>query len=434
MKEKIDTIGAKSLFILSIVSLVAATWAAPLSAQKAGKKKGGKAKTGKVVKEEAGEGAKAEAGEEAKEAVGAEGTKTKAGTEVKGKAATEKAVEGTKETAGKEEEVNLDAKEEAADLFFEGVLLFDQGKHASALEKFTKSYALHHHWKTLYNIGMCYLELNDLPNAADKLAQFLDEGAGKIQKEIVEDVAASLKKIMAKVGIIRLTGYLEGGVLTIDGVENPRGAQGKEVFVLPGVHSIKLVSGKFLLIDKKITIEGGEEKEIYVLEPSTGTVIVDTGTGGEGAKVKGPSEEEIREMQKRRTLKSAGWALFGLGLACLGAGFAAGGVALAGKSDVEKLQDKYKDEFDTHDAAYLAPILKDRNDKYDAAMNASLASTVLIGVGGAAAFVSFILLPFGYKKAKVEKKPETKPQKKIEKKADLDLLIAPDSLGLNVSF
>ena len=452
MTTTIDTVGVKAFFILSIVSLLAATWAAPLSAQKKGKKKKGKAKTEKVVKEEAGEEAEGEAGEEAKDASG-EAAKEKAGTEVKGKTAVEtkgktpteatgqaaaevagKTAAETKEKTGKPEEVNPQAKEEAADLFFEGVLLFDQGKHASALEKFTKSYALHHHWKTLYNIGMCYLELNDLPNAASKLSQFLDEGAGKIQKEIVEDVAANLKKIMSKVGVIRLTGYLEGGVLTIDGVEDPRGAKGEDVFVTPGVHHIRLVSGKFLLIDKKVTIEGGEEKEIYVIEPAAGTVIVDTGAEGEGTKVKGPSEEEIREMQKRKTLKSAGWALFGLGIACLGAGFAAGGVAFAGKSDVQKLEDKYNDEFNTHDAAYLAPILRDRNDKYEAAMNASIASTVLVGVGGAAAFVSFILLPFGYKKVKIEKKIEKKPEDKTEKNMGLVLLVAPDSLGLKLSF
>jgi hypothetical protein len=381
MATKLNTSRAGVIFISCFAVLAAATWTAPLSAQTKGKGGGGEG-----VKKEAGKEVKKEGGEEVKE----------------------------------------EAKDQAADLFFEGVLLFDQGKYAAALDKFSKSYDLHHHWKTLYNIGMCYLEMSDLPNAASMLSKFLEGGAGKIQKDLVEDVARTLKDIKLKVGIMRLTGHYEGGVLTIDGVENPGGAQGEDVFVTPGVHHVQLARGTDVLVDKKITIEGGEIKEIFVVEPKPSEVT--KGTGLPPKEGKFPSEEEKREMQKRKTLKSTGWAFFGLSLAFLAAGGATGIVALVGKNDVEEMEDSYIREYDLRSKEELDRMKQDRDDKYSAAMNSSFASTAFFCAGGVTAFISFILLPLGYRKAGMEKKTD------LEKKADLDLHVAPDSLGISVRF
>jgi len=55
---------------------------------------------------------------------------------------------------------------EAKEHFSKGVLLFDEGKFAAALDEFKKSYDLNPHGMILYNIGMCYLELDDSASAA----------------------------------------------------------------------------------------------------------------------------------------------------------------------------------------------------------------------------------------------------------------------------
>jgi hypothetical protein len=406
---KINSMNGKRstvMFVFSFMALAAAALTLSISAQAQGKKKAKKKKKEKTAKVEEEKAAEEEVEEEP--------------VKVEKKEAPE-------------EEVDMAAKEEAADLFFEGVILFDQGKFASALEKFSKSYALHNYWKTLYNIGMCYLELNDQPSAASALSQFLDEGAGKIQKEIVESVAGTLKKIKAKVGIIRLTGYLEGGMLTIDGVVNKRGAEGADVYVTPGVHHVKLESGQLLLLDKKITIEGGEEKEIFVVEPTEDMIqkaqIIEK-------KDEGPSQEEIRELEKRKKLKTTGWAFFGLTVAFLAAGGASGGVALARKNDVVDIEDEYQSVYDDEHSTQqeLDVLAKRRDDKYNESMNASIASTALFAAAGATALISFILLPLGYKKTGFEKKPEVEVEAETGKKANLDLQVSPNYLGISLNF
>ena len=315
----------------------------------------------------------------------------------------------TQKKEGSEEKVEESAKEQASDLFFEGVMLFDRGKFASALEKFSKSYELHPHWKTLYNIGMCYLEMNDLPSAGSKLSMFLEGGKGKIQTDLVEEVAKILKDIKSKVGIIKLTGHYEGGILTIDGVENKEGVQGKDVFLTPGVHQVKLVRGKQIFLDRKVTIEAGEEKEIFVLaEPTAITQEEEEKISAEEKakqEAKKMEEERMRrEMEKRSKFKKAGWAIFGISIALIAGGSAAGALALKGKGEVEDLEDEYNSKFNELSQQELDIIKNKRDNKYNEAMAYSIASTVLLSAGGVAILTSLILLPYGYKKLKIEKK------------------------------
>jgi hypothetical protein len=323
-----------------------------------------------------------------------------------------------------------EAKAQARELFFDAVLLFDQGKYASALEKFSESYELHPHWKILYNIGMCYLEINDMPRAAEMLSQFLEGGGRKIKEELIEEVAGTLKKVKSKVGTLRLTGHYKGGVLTINGVENHRGAKGKDVFLTPGVHHVKLTGGEVVLLDTKVTIEAGEEKEIFVVKHEwSGITKKDEPP---------PKDDELllaeeKEKAKKKKLKSGGWALFGVGLAALAAGFAMGGLALAKKKDVVGAEDRFMDECNLISCPEewsddLDSLKNERNTLYDEAMGYSIASTVLISAGGAAAFVSMVLLPLAYRKTGAEKKPE------VEKKANLDLHLGPGSMELSWHF
>ncbi len=311
-------------------------------------------------------------------------------------------------------------RKEAGDLFFAGVLLFDQGKYAAALENFSKSYKLYSHWKTLYNIGMCYLEMNDLPHAASMLTKFLKGGVGKIKGDLIEEVAQTLKNLKAKLGVIKLTGHYEGAVLTVDGVENEDGTRGEEVFVTPGVHQIKLIRGKAILVDRKIAIEGGEVKEIFVLESAVADLPEETESVTQEAK--GPTEEEKKRAEKIRQTKNSGWALLGISLAMLAAGGATGIVALVGKNDVEDLEARYRSEFDTSPKEELDRLKQERNEKFDQAMKFSIAATVFFCAAGATSFVSFLLLPLGYRRAAAEKKREA------------SFYLTPVTAGMNLTF
>lgn len=318
-----------------------------------------------------------------------------------------------------------EAKEEAKDLFFEGVLLFDQGKYASALAKFSGSYELHGHWQILYNIGNCYLQLNDLPSAADMLTQYLEGGGMEIKKDLIVEVGGILKKIKPKLGTMRLTGHYAGGVLTIDGVKNPRGAEGKDVFLTPGVYHVKLTRGEDVLLDTKISIEEGEGKEIYVVKakPSGVKKEVETPPDKEIPIKKEQPPIVIEKIKKPgKKMKNSGWALFGVSMALLVMGSATGSMAIVRKNDVVETEDTYLRVFEESSVEELELLKEERDKQFNEGMNYSIVSSVFFGLAGASALISVLLLPLGYRKAGKEKK------------ADLDLHITPGSLGISLQF
>ena len=284
-----------------------------------------------------------------------------------------------------------DAGGEAKEHFSKGVFLFDEGKFAAALDEFKKSYNLKPHWMILYNIGMCYLELDDNASAASKLSYFVEEGGQDIDAGTLGEVAGILKDLKSKLGIIRLTGNYKGGTLLIDGQEQKRGEEGKDVFLSPGLHEVKLTRNDEVLIEQDVTLEAGEVKEIFVV----GTEGPAMGQEKEG----GPAKKPMSGIEK------GAWATAGLAAASLLVGAVMGGVAIKEKKDMVSAENLYMDRFE--DGApddTLRKIMKDRDDHYDRGLGYSHVSTAFLAAGGASAVVSIVLFVVSYKAGSREKK------------------------------
>ena len=286
---------------------------------------------------------------------------------------------------------------EAKEHFSKGVFLFDEGKYAAALEEFKKSYDLNPHWMILYNIGMCYLELDDSASAASKLSYFVEEGGKDIDAETLEEVAGILKDLKSKLGIIRLTGNYKGGALLIDGSEQKRGEEGKDVFLSPGLHEVKLTRNDEVLIKQEVTLEAGEVKEIFVV-----------GTGspepGGTVEIKGPAQGEPPRKSKSGVEKGA-WATAGLAAATLLVGAVMGGVAIKEKKNMVNAENLYMEKFESYAPEEdLQKIKDDRDDHYDKGMTCSHVSTAFLAAGGASALVSIVLFVVSYKAGSREKK------------------------------
>jgi tetratricopeptide (TPR) repeat protein len=324
--------------------------------------------------------------------------------------------------------------EKAKEHFSKGVYLFQEGNMADALVEFNASYKLHPHWKILYNIGSCYMELGDFPKAATKLSYFVEEGGSEIGSDVMMEVADTLRDLKSRLGVIRLTGDFEGTTLFINDREDKRGGAGKDVFVSPGLHRIKLLRGEMVIIEKEIAINAGQEKEIFVVESSTPGVenvveVKDVKTGeGEGVDEGGGGGELVPEglaQKPKKGMKQAAYASLAMALAFLATGGVTGGLAIKEKNDAKDAEKEYNDIADPTPAQY-EQLKSERDSHFDKAMSCSIASTVFFAVGGAAAVMTAVFFPLAYAskgKGKEKKKPETATVSLLPGLQSLDLIV-----------
>jgi hypothetical protein len=315
-----------------------------------------------------------------------------------------------------------DPMQEAEQHFEEGVKLFELRKYASALEEFNESYEMFPHWKILYNIGMCYLELGDFPLAATKLSYFIEEGAGRIDEQVLTEVVDTLQELKEKVGMLRLTGDYEGGELEIDGKQDKRGLEGKDVFLKPGVHHVKLVKKGKAVVDKKITVEAGEEKEIFVVQAEAAGGALEAGMETHAPAAGKTEQGEAPEEGPKSKMQTGAWTSLAVSIAAIVTGSVMGGLAIKETNLMKEKEKEYNDKRDTAAENELNAIEKQRDDHYRQGMKYSNASTALFVIGGAAAVATVTLFPLSMKKAG------------HERKAVLDLYVHGNRAGLILSF
>ena len=313
---------------------------------------------------------------------------------------------------------------EAAKVHFNaGVKFFNDGKIDEALKEFKVSYKLKPHWKIRFNIAMCYYEKKSFVDAAREMSKFLNEGGSEIpekQKAMSTDVLTEARK---NVGIIKFSGQMEGTTIQVDGKEVTELEAGQQIYTLPGKHHIFVQYKDKVILDEEIELEAGMAREIVTTVVSEGGTeevevkVEETGTGGEKPLPPPPGEG------KGKAMRNAGIGLIVVGAAGLIVGGVLGGLVFKEKSDMEKAEDDYMDEFNGgRDPDTLADLEKAQDDHYDKAKGYAMGANVLIPLGGALVVTSIVLLVLGTKKSK-----EARP-------ATAGLLLGPSSLALDVRF
>lgn len=292
-------------------------------------------------------------------------------------------------------------KEAAEEHFLKAVTLFDQEKYAASLKEFNTSYSLRPHWIILYNMGMCHLELGDKAMAAAQLSSFMEEGGNSIEDSIHKEVTGILSKLKSKLGILRITGDYSNVTLEIDGRVIKEGMKGENVFLTPGLHHVKIMRGDESMLDKEISFESGEEKEIFVVVEGGNTSVKETVSGVEGAEHHGKKAGGGKSTHK---LKNAAWVTMGLAALSIVAGSVTGGLAILEKNRMKGEEEEYMTGYGELTLGELEAIEQRRNDHYNRGLTLSIVSSVMFGLAGAAAVASVTLFAVSAKGKKKEKK------------------------------
>jgi len=307
--------------------------------------------------------------------------------------------------------------------FAKGVQLFNKKKYAAALAEFNASYQLYPHWKILYNIGTCYLNLDDPANAANRLSSFLDQGGDDVDPKLRKSVAATMEDLEAELGAFVLKGQYDEGLLIIDGMEHAFGPSGTRIYVKPGVHQIEFITADGVaVLQETVTIESGETKEIY-LDPwagaQDGSADAVAGKGDSPPESKGGRKMLSLSEPARKKMKVAGWALLGVAAAGLVTASVTGGITLREAGKVEDIEETYNSDF-TLTPEELEDLERQRDEHYDLGMRCAYASTALFTLFAVSAAAAVVLLPLAFHSK--------------ERKADLTLAPGPGSMSLSISW
>ena len=338
----------------------------------------------------------------------------------------------------KEKTKNTDAKTH----FKNGVVLFEKGSYAEAMEEFQRSYHLRPLWMIRYNMGLCYLQLGYKAEGATELTIYLEEGSEKGGKSIKASTRDEVEKILAdlmpEVGTIRLQDNFEGVSVEISGTKKPGPTREGEIYVRPGKFVMTIYKGKELLVTKDVDIAEGEIHEVKVPESSAAGagdkeekddkkdeeaiksfLEDDKGKGDSSGKTDtdeaegktGAQEPKKKPMVDRLYL----WIAAGLAGATLAVGCTMGGLAINGRNQMRSVEDEYRalSAAGSADEATLLALAGTRDDRYDTAKIYSDSATGLLAVGGAATIATIILLVLTERDVVVkEKKKKTKKEKK----------------------
>ena len=254
------------------------------------------------------------------------------------------------------------AKETAQKHFASGERLFESGRYAEAATEFIRAYEILPHYTVLMNIGLAFERSGDYPSAIEYLQKYTTS-LNSINKTDPE-IESLLKEMQGQVSELEISAECinEGCHILVDGIDH--GESTVRIIVLPGPHTLQVVSDGQSRVEKAMTISAGE-KRAYVLTETTSPEPLSSST---------PIATVPPTAKKRRNYRPFLWASIGVGV---GAGIASGilwGTAFGTKS-----------KFDDAVAMDAQHRLKDKGETLNTA------AVVTTAIAGAAA-VSVLVL------------------------------------------
>jgi hypothetical protein len=108
------------------------------------------------------------------------------------------------------------AMDEAAGHFRRGVDLFKEADFRGALIEFRRANQLAPSFRVLYNIGQCYLELQDYGGALRSFQAYLSEGGKSIPRDRRSAVEGEIHKLQSRVAYVEITSNVSGAEVRVD--------------------------------------------------------------------------------------------------------------------------------------------------------------------------------------------------------------------------
>lgn len=259
-------------------------------------------------------------------------------------------------------------KKEAKNAYVKGKALMKKGDYAAAVEQFEEADSLVPGAAPKYQIAVCYDKLGDAAKAVKAYRNFISSNPGEKYADRVvaagKRISELERQLVGKVSIKVNPPGLAGVAVTVDG--NP--AQGTELELEPGEHTVIVTAEGYETVTQTINVEAGEPLDVPVsLEPQVTNIPPP------------PPPDDVIEDEGGSTpgmgLRIAGYTTFGITVVGGVLTGVFGAMALSSSSDFE--------ETPTEELA-------------DDAESQALLADVFLGVTGAAAIATGILLYFGY--------------------------------------
>jgi hypothetical protein len=258
-------------------------------------------------------------------------------------------------------------KKDAKAAYVKGKALMKKGDYAAAAEQFEKADELVPGAAPKYQIAVCYDKLGDAQKAVDAYKNFISSNPGEKYADRVvaagKRVAELQKQLIGKVVLKITPAALPGQAVTVDGEP----VEGTELELEPGEHTIIVTADGHTPVTQTVNVQAGEPLDVPItLEPEKADVPPP------------PPPEEIEDdggSTPGMGLRVAGYVTFGITVA--------GGV-LTGVFGAMALSSA--SEFEESPSTELA----------DDTESQALLSDVFLGVTGAAAIATGLLLYFGY--------------------------------------
>jgi len=316
-------------------------------------------------------------------------------------------------------------KGKAKEHFFKAKELVEEGAWKKAIMEFEASYDLNPVPMVLFNMAVCYDKLTEYARASNFYRRFLAEGKDASQ-EMKDEADTRIKELGKFLGLVKLnvSGIMEGEAagaeVIVDG--NLIGKTPLGVFFLEtGEHEILLRKEGYFDSKKKFKVISGETTSLKMnLKKQATKVVEGKQLPAKLTEQKPHFEKKVEEekptappVEARKEKNKLGtgpfWAGLGLTLAFGATAIVTGALALQKDKEVAGMKDN-----------------EDWQDLRAESDNLALTTDVLIGLGGASAITTLVLVFF----------TDFKKGKKDESKLSFSLSAAPSCpmLGIGGKF
>ena len=247
-------------------------------------------------------------------------------------------------------------------LFKEGNTLRKVKKYPEALDKYQEAYRLFPSFKIQYNIALTLQLMGRNAEAVTVYQRFIREGTGKSQERMLRLARKKIRQLLSEISVVAVRCAVDGSTVFIDGIEEGKSPLGRDLYLAPGSHTLKVSHPGYVTSEEIFTVAAGQRKEWSVTlekkpeepaKPATETSPHPVERPQTPAEPDATKADTVNLQEKRHTKTVWAWSTLGVGLVCgvtaaalYGWGFPAGSDAYQSytKSREQEATDQYWSE------------------------------------------------------------------------------------------
>ena len=161
------------------------------------------------------------------------------------------------------------AVEQARTHFKTAERLYHEARYTEAIAEFQEAYRIRAHGVLFFNIGKCYEQLGDIPNALRNYRRYLHEIPGAKDKSLVNAAIGNLEKRLAAKGVQQLLVFAEPGGSVVEVDAKNLGTAPVSVELRPGPHRIVVTHEGFEAATRDVMLPQDHSLEMDVALSAT---------------------------------------------------------------------------------------------------------------------------------------------------------------------